>query len=198
MLEERDTFAALGGRIRSEAQAAWADGRAAETPRPNRTRVSFPAGSRPPAGDGAGGDTLGLVVATDAQGQLEIGLDFHAATFPERVRAHARAHFLRMLDALLQDVDTQIDAVDLLDQDERAQVLGRGAGTGAGGAARRSRRTARGGGATPPGSHRRGRARRDPDLRRARGAVEPDGAAVAGDGDRVRLAGRGGRSARRR
>ena len=123
MLEERDTFAALAGRIRSEAQAAWADGGAAETPRANRTRLSFPAGSGPLAGDDAGGDTLGLVVATDAQGQLEIGLDFHAATFPERARARARAHFLRMLDGLLHDVETQIDAVNLLDQDERAQVL---------------------------------------------------------------------------
>jgi amino acid adenylation domain-containing protein len=120
VLEERDTFAALAERIRAEAQAAWREGRTAEAPRPNRTRLSFAAGAD---GEGQGGETLALVVATGAQGQLELGLDFHQATFPERARARARAHFLRMLDALLDDVDTPIDAVDLLDQDERAQVL---------------------------------------------------------------------------
>jgi amino acid adenylation domain-containing protein len=123
VLEERDTFAALAERIRSEAQAAWGDGRAAEAPRPNRTRLTFAAMPGPLAADGDGRDTLGLVVASDAGGQLELGLDFHEATFPERARARARTHFLRMLDALLADVDTPIDAVDLLDEDERAHVL---------------------------------------------------------------------------
>jgi len=120
VLEERDTFAALAERIRSAAQAAWRAGRGAEAPLPNRTKVSFATGS---SGDGEGGETLGLAVASGGDGQLELGLDFHEATFPAGTRARARAHFLRMLDALLDDLDRPIDAVDLLDDDERAHVL---------------------------------------------------------------------------
>jgi amino acid adenylation domain-containing protein len=92
-----------------------------------------PAPTRAGAGAGYGDlrDTLGIQVYDFADGArpLEIGFDFHAATYDADAQRRMRRHFVRVLEALAADGETVVDRCPLLDADERAQVLrlGRGA-----------------------------------------------------------------------
>jgi amino acid adenylation domain-containing protein len=78
------------------------------------------------AGEGAGRgdlrDTLGVVVHA-GDGALDVAFDLHRATFggpwPQRVRAH----FTRVLDAVLEGAGAAVDVVDLLDDEGRRAVL---------------------------------------------------------------------------
>jgi amino acid adenylation domain-containing protein len=60
--------------------------------------------------------------------ELRLGLDFHKGTFDPPLRDAARAHFLRLFDAFLADLDTRIAAVDLLDGASHARLLAEGQG----------------------------------------------------------------------
>jgi amino acid adenylation domain-containing protein len=55
-------------------------------------------------------------------------LTFHAATFPEATRIRAHNHFLRMLDAMVADIDTPIAEVHLVDEEERRILVAFGDG----------------------------------------------------------------------
>jgi len=54
---------------------------------------------------------------------LVMGFDFHKSTFEPPLRKVAQAHFLKLFDAFLSDVDTAIGSVDLLDTESRAPLL---------------------------------------------------------------------------
>jgi amino acid adenylation domain-containing protein len=58
--------------------------------------------------------------------ELVLKLDFHKGTFDPALRAAARAHFLRLVDAFLADLGTRIALVDLLDGGERGRLLQEG------------------------------------------------------------------------
>lgn len=59
---------------------------------------------------------------------LVMGLDFHKGTFDPALREAARSHFIRLFDAFLDDLDTRIGVVDLLDSESRARLLLKGRG----------------------------------------------------------------------
>lgn len=54
---------------------------------------------------------------------LKLAVDFNTATFPSIRRERAFQHAVRVLDALLEDLDTRIAAVDLNADEERASIL---------------------------------------------------------------------------
>jgi len=59
-------------------------------------------------------------------------LRMHAGTFPEDTRARARTHYLRLMDAMVADLDGRIAAAPLVDEAERRTLVafGRGAQPG--------------------------------------------------------------------
>jgi amino acid adenylation domain-containing protein len=141
-IEEEDTFASLGARIRQETNAALRRGRSCTSdrglgfatlnvlPAPTVRFAGLDAVVRlePAAVLGGGGagdarETIGLQVEEDPQGGLSLWLDLHRATFDEATRRRACGHLRRMLAALAEDPGARIDAVDLLGEEERRAVL---------------------------------------------------------------------------
>ena len=143
-LEPGDSFAMLAARIRESLREALTHGRACVSDRGMeyvtlhllpRVPVCFgdlaarveltPAaalcGNRVEDGDMR--DTLGVVVHDFAETPLEVAFDFHRATWSEKARRRGVGHFGRMLDALTSAPEAVIDAVDLVDEAERAEVL---------------------------------------------------------------------------
>ncbi len=140
-LEGGDSFAVLAARVRSALREALLRGHGYTGDRqleyaslhllpapPGASAGAVALAPGPAHGDGDAdrgvpGRLLGLVVHDFAQAPLEIALDFHRATFGEAVRRRATSHFVRVLDALAAGPEAIIDAVDLLEEPERAEVL---------------------------------------------------------------------------
>lgn len=59
---------------------------------------------------------------------LRIGFDFHRDTFEPELRERAKRHYLAVLDAFLEELDTPIDRVVLVDERERAALIRLGQG----------------------------------------------------------------------
>jgi amino acid adenylation domain-containing protein len=60
----------------------------------------------------------------DDTGRRTITLDLREDAFDEKARGRARGHFLRLLDAFIDDPGRRIDDVPLVGDEERAELLG--------------------------------------------------------------------------
>jgi amino acid adenylation domain-containing protein len=82
--------------------------------------------------DGAEGDqrnTVAMHVHQLGPGRRTLALDFHRSTFAGGLDDRAARHFLRVFDALLANLATPLDAVDLVDAEERGCLLAHEAST---------------------------------------------------------------------
>ena len=154
-IEDNETFASLARKVRSDLAASLRHGQYCvsdrgldfaslnlikHTPKEFsglRAKVdfreswAFESASRDiPEGESRNGFAL-HVRAFPPGDELVMGLDFHQGTFDASLRSAAHAHFLRLFDAFLSNLDTRIGVVDLLDSTARAKLLteGRGATT---------------------------------------------------------------------
>ncbi len=155
-IEESDTFLCLARRVRREAQAALLHSRACNSNRgldyatlnlvpapPQRfadleARVRFePASVLQGARHGVGDlrDTVALLAELDDRSGMRLGLELHRATFDENTRRRACGHLIRMLEALAADPETALEAVDLLDPEERGALCAAARGPEPAGAA---------------------------------------------------------------
>jgi len=150
-VDEADTFLDLLGRVRAATMEALGhgqhcvsnpDGRPLfdvtvnyhvekyEAPEGLSVQVRFWTGHhafRPPApgAQSPGGDALGVHCHDyTGSGRLTLWLDFHALHFDSAQRSAATGHLLRLLDAALRDPGARISDVDLIDDAERAAILG--------------------------------------------------------------------------
>jgi len=83
--------------------------------------VAYPGAQLP--GEADLRDTLGLRLVDFGQNPLRVAWDLHTATFAPAVAERCRRHFVAVLDALARDPAALIEQVDLLDEQERQQVL---------------------------------------------------------------------------
>ena len=75
-------------------------------------------------GHGDSGHAVRLQVHDfDRMGDWTLHFDLHEDVFPEAQRELVNGHFLRLLDALLEDRETRISGVDLLGDPERATLM---------------------------------------------------------------------------
>ena len=73
-------------------------------------------------------DTFGIQLHDFEDGPLRIAFDFHAGTFNKAVQEKTCDHFNRVLEAMTQDPMARIDALSLMSQGERQQVIEMGRG----------------------------------------------------------------------
>ena len=143
-VEEGDTLETLARRVREELHSALNHSPACVSDRgmeyvtlnmlprqptqfagmPARLQFS-PAPTIPGAQPGEGDlrDSLGLMVMDFADGNLQVGFDFHHDTFDPRSQAKLPVHLLRILAAIANDLTTPLDTIPLTDDDDRATVL---------------------------------------------------------------------------
>jgi amino acid adenylation domain-containing protein len=78
-----------------------------------------------PVIDAAGDERsrLGLQFSDFPENPLGISFDFHAATFDRAARDRVMVHFFRTLSALADNPETTLNRVNLMDGDERRQLL---------------------------------------------------------------------------
>jgi amino acid adenylation domain-containing protein len=139
---EGETFETLARKVRAEAMESTRHGQACVSGEeyvtlnlvaaPPTRFADLPAAMRLDLGRTLGGpagtegdlrDTLRVHVFDFAEDSLQLTFDFHAATFDAPARRRAQGHFLRVLDALSADVRAPLDAVSLVDEAERRDVL---------------------------------------------------------------------------
>ncbi len=149
-IEEGETLASLGAKIRSQLVEGLAHGRAClplrnlnytglslSPPWPARLAgveaeidvspaVSIPGVKIDAQGDGR--DTFGMRVFDFDRSPLRLAFDHHAATFDVVTRKRTAAHYVRILEQMVADSSKRIDEIALLGEEERRQVvmLGRG------------------------------------------------------------------------
>jgi amino acid adenylation domain-containing protein len=143
-IEQGDTFNSLAQRVREEMHSAVRHGPTCVSDHgmeyatlnmisrqptqfagmPARHQFS-PAPTIPGAQPGQGDlrDSLGLQVMDFADGTLQVGFDFHHATFDPRSQAQLSSQFLRVLEALSRDLNTSLDTIPLTNQDDRSALM---------------------------------------------------------------------------
>ncbi len=59
----------------------------------------------------------------DATGEMELLFDLNHGTFDQKLRERAPQHFLRLMDAMLTDINLKVDKPSLVSKDEVCEVL---------------------------------------------------------------------------